>query len=321
MHRLNGVGRPRGSLLPVDETSPVGWLPPPDGAPDREVLPDSLAEAAGGAATQAGGGGRMGGVGGLTEVVCEGVADRLPAGWRAGGRVVPQRAALTAVVVALALVLGMVAHRMASNPASVTVADPETTGSARPRFAATESGTGTAAPVVGAPGAVGGSAGGATGAPATPGAGGGLVVDVEGKVRRPGLVKLGSGARVADAVAAAGGPAPGAALIRINLARPLSDGEQVVVPGPNDPLPAVGNGPGAETGSSGSGSGASGGAVDLNAATQSQLDTLPGVGPVLAGRIVAWRTEHGRFSSVDQLGEVTGIGDALLAKLRPLVRV
>jgi competence protein ComEA len=144
-----------------------------------------------------------------------------------------------------------------------------------------------------------------------------LIVDVEGLVRRPGLVRVAAGSRVADAVAAAGGASSGAAPARINLARPLTDGEQVLVPGPHDPLPDVGGG----SGSTVPGASPARQVVDLNTATSAQLDGLPGVGPVLAGRIVQWRAEHGRFTNVDQLGEVSGIGDALLSKLRPLVRV
>jgi competence protein ComEA len=141
-----------------------------------------------------------------------------------------------------------------------------------------------------------------------------VVVDVEGRVRRPGLVRLPAGSRVADAVRAAGGTGPGAVLTRLNLARVLVDGEQVLVPGPGDPVPAAA--PGAAGGGSTPGS-----PLDLNAGTVESFDTLPGVGPVLAARIVAWRTEHGRFTSVDELSEVPGIGPKALERLRPLVRV
>ena len=154
-----------------------------------------------------------------------------------------------------------------------------------------------------------------------------VVVDVEGRVRRPGLQRLPAGARVADAILAAGGPTAGAVVSALNLARLLSDGEQVVVPGPGDPSAGPGGGPpgnGATDGVSGGGPGAGGSRatpLDLNTATQDALDTLPGVGPVLAGRIVGWRTAHGRFSSVDELAEVSGIGPKVLERLRPLVRV
>jgi competence protein ComEA len=156
----------------------------------------------------------------------------------------------------------------------------------------------------------------AVAAPGTSSAGASvLVVDVEGRVRRPGLVRLLAGSRVADAVRSAGGSAPGAVLARLNLARVLTDGEQLLVPGPGDLLP-----PAMPSGASSAVAGSSG-PVDLNAATREGLDALPGVGPVLAGRIVAWRAAHGRFTSVDELGEVPGIGPKALERLRPLVRV
>ena len=145
-----------------------------------------------------------------------------------------------------------------------------------------------------------------------------VVVDVVGRVKRPGLVRLPDGSRVADAVSAAGGVTSGAALFKVNLARRLSDGEQVVIPGPNDPVPLTGAGNGGAGGTVGSGGG---GPVDLNSATEQQLDSLPGIGPVTAGRVVAWRSQHGRFTRVDELGEVPGIGPKLLAQLKPLVRV
>ena len=141
-----------------------------------------------------------------------------------------------------------------------------------------------------------------------------MLVHVAGAVRRPGLVELPAAARVADALDAAGGPTRNAELASVNLARPLVDGEQLVVlaRGQHAPLaaPAPG-GPGA----------ASNAPIDLNTATLEQLDTLPGVGPVLAQRILDWRTEHGRFSSKEELREVSGIGEATYADLEPLVRV
>ena len=159
-----------------------------------------------------------------------------------------------------------------------------------------------------------------------PTAAGVLLVHVVGQVRRPGVVRLTPGARVLDAVQAAGGATPSADLNRLNLARPVADGEQIVVPKPGESIP-VGGAPGAGgagVGSAGQGStaaGSAGGLVDLNTADASALDSLPGVGPVLAQRILDWRTQHGRFSSVDELGEVSGIGDKLLAQIGPKVRV
>ena len=143
-----------------------------------------------------------------------------------------------------------------------------------------------------------------------------VVVSVVGTVRKPGLVRLALGARVDDAVRAAGGAT--AALGQLNLARKLVDGEQVVV-GPAAP----GSAPSAGGGSSSTGStGSTGdGRLDLNLATATELDALPGIGPVLAQRILDWRTEHGRFASVDQLREVPGIGESKYVGLKAKVAV
>jgi competence protein ComEA len=158
-----------------------------------------------------------------------------------------------------------------------------------------------------------------------------VVIDVVGQVVRPGVVTVPDGSRVIDVLTAVGGPLPGADVQRLNLARLVADGEQVFVPRPGETPPIlVGTLGGAGSGASGGGSGAGGtsggvGAasapVDLNTATLAALDTLPGVGPVLAQRILDWRAQHGRFSSVDELGEVSGIGDKLLEQIRPKVRV
>ena len=139
-----------------------------------------------------------------------------------------------------------------------------------------------------------------------------LVVSVVGKVASPGLVTVPSGARVADALRAAGGTLPGTDFSALNLARKLSDGEQIYVGVPVPP---------AAVAAPGGGAGAAPRKVDLNTATPDQLDELPGVGEVTAKRIVDWRTEHGSFSSVDQLREVDGIGAAKLARLRDQVVV
>jgi len=140
-----------------------------------------------------------------------------------------------------------------------------------------------------------------------------LVVAVAGKVRRPGLVRVPPGSRVADALDAAGGVLPGVDLSGVNLARKMSDGEQVAVgvPPAPDAAPAAGGAPAAGTDQA---------PLDLNAATVEQLDALPGVGPVTAQRIVDWRTRNGRFATVEQLREVEGIGERRLGQLRELVR-
>ena len=157
----------------------------------------------------------------------------------------------------------------------------------------------------------------------TPGAAGAeIVVDVSGKVREPGVHRLPAGSRVADALKAAGGVGPGTDTDALNRARFLVDGEQVVVGGPA-PAPGVVGGPvnGGPAGPVGGG-GPPGAAapVSLNTATVDQLDTLPGVGPVLAQHILDYRTQHGGFRSVDELREVNGIGDRRFADLRNLVR-
>lgn len=135
-----------------------------------------------------------------------------------------------------------------------------------------------------------------------------LVVSVVGRVSRPGLVTVSPGARVADAVASAGGPLPGTDLTGLNLARRLVDGEQLYVAVPPPPQESSGQRGGD-------------GKVDLNTATEDQLDELPGIGEVTAKRIVQWRAEHGRFDSVEQLREVGGIGESRFARLREVVRV
>jgi len=138
-----------------------------------------------------------------------------------------------------------------------------------------------------------------------------LVVDVAGAVRRPGLYRLPHGSRVADAVAKAGGAGSRAALDSVNLAAPLADGEQVVVP-----ARVPGGGTAAPSSSS---PGATSGPVSLSTATAEQLDALPGIGPVTAQKIVDYRTAHGAFHSVDELDAISGIGPAKLDQLRGLV--
>ncbi|MET9484939.1 ComEA family DNA-binding protein [Streptomyces sp. NPDC006638] len=137
-----------------------------------------------------------------------------------------------------------------------------------------------------------------------------VVVDVGGKVRRPGVLRLPAGSRVADALRAAGGVEPGADTTALNRARVLMDGEQVVVGVPAPPVGAAPTGGPARPAEP----------IGLNTATAEQLDTLPGVGPVLAQHILDYRTEHGGFRSVDELREVNGIGDHRFADLSPLVR-
>lgn len=167
--------------------------------------------------------------------------------------------------------------------------------------------------------------------PGAPAPEGPVIVSVVGLVNRPGLVTLSSGARIADALSAAGGALDGADLIGLNMARRVSDGEQIIVgiaapPGEptsmgssvaSEPSPVSSSGEPPATGSVS----APGDSVDLNTANEEQLDALPGVGPVTAAAIIAWRDANGSFTSVDQLGDVDGIGPARLEKLRAQVHV
>ncbi len=133
-----------------------------------------------------------------------------------------------------------------------------------------------------------------------------VVVDVGGRVKHPGVYTLPTGSRAIDALTAAGGALPGTDMTTINQAQRLEDGEQIVV--------------GTDANSSSSGSVSRVGKVNLNNASAQELDALPGIGPVLAARIVAWRKANGRFKSVEDLRQVSGVGDAKFADLRPLVR-
>ncbi|MGW1297662.1 helix-hairpin-helix domain-containing protein [Streptomyces sp. NPDC002533] len=162
----------------------------------------------------------------------------------------------------------------------------------------------------------------AAGEPPSGNGSGQIVVDVSGKVRRPGVRRLPAGSRVEDALEAAGGVRAGTDVTGLNRARVLVDGEQVAVGLPPD-LPVAG-----ATGGGGAGfgpAGAPGGAgpsalLSLNTATAEQLETLPGVGPVLAQHMIDYRTENNGFRSVDELRQVNGIGDRRFADLQPLVR-
>ncbi|WP_407938845.1 helix-hairpin-helix domain-containing protein [Micromonospora rubida] len=149
--------------------------------------------------------------------------------------------------------------------------------------------------------------------------GGELVVAVAGKVRRPGLVRLPAGSRVADAVQAAGGALPGVDVALLNPARKVTDGELILV-GVAAPAGQPGVAPAVPGQPAGADPGA-GGLVNLNTATLAQLDALPGVGPVLAQRILTHRDQHGGFRSVGDLRQVDGIGDARYEQLKELVTV
>jgi competence protein ComEA len=150
-----------------------------------------------------------------------------------------------------------------------------------------------------------------------------IVVSVTGLVGEPGIVTLTAGARVADAIAAAGGAIDGADLTGLNLAARLADGDSVVVgSSAQDARSGVAgaadnNGAAASSGTPGT----TGGLVDLNSADEAALDTLPGVGPVMAQNILAWRESNGKFTTVEQLQEISGIGPSRFAQIAPLVTV
>jgi competence protein ComEA len=248
-----------------------------------------------------------------------------------GARIAVSVRAVVAFVVVLVVAVVFFAVRVAraqeaATPQPVPAGDGVVGRSSVPSaFAATLSGPGPAASA-GGPDAAGSPTTGATarGSPRT------LVVDVVGEVARPGVVTVPDGSRVVDVLAAAGGPLSGADVQRLNLARIVADGEQVFVPRPGEtpPVPVgvlagspAGSGAGGGMASGPGGVASPGVPVDLNTASLAALDTLPGVGPVLAQRILDWRAQHGRFATVDELGEVSGIGDKLLDQIRPKVRV
>jgi len=221
----------------------------------------------------------------------------VPAAWK-GARVEPGRPGATALalVAALAAVAAAVGVWMDRPRAEPVVALPGVVVSAE-------------APGAPAADAV---ASGPSGAPAGP-----LVLSVSGMVARPGLIELPDGSRVADALEAAGGALPGTDLSTLNLARRVVDGEQIAVGVPSAPDAAAPAAGGSAAGAAEPG----GGSVDLNTATAEQLDALPGVGPVTVQRILEWREANGRFSRVEQLREIEGIGERRFAQLRELVVV
>ena len=225
----------------------------------------------------------------------EAVRDRLPPWVRTRCGVEPR--ALAALLLVLAVALGFAAYHFWTGRPQ-TVQAPPVESAARSRAALSS-----------APPAAGPSVPSSASAPG----GRSLLVDVTGEVRRPGVHRLPAGARVADALRAAGGVRPGTDLDGLNRARLVTDGEQIVVGG----HPAAAAAPAAPGTAAGGGPPA--GPVSLNSATVDQLDALPGIGPVLAQHIVDYRTRQGGFSSVEQLREVNGIGERRFAELQPLV--
>ena len=236
----------------------------------------------------------------------EQVADRLPPAWRGARWAAPARVAGAALLLAL-VVVGVAIARAALQPDPQALPVPpaapaQATGwTGSTPGAATGSATGTASGVAVSP------------SPAE------LVVDVAGRVRSPGVVRVPAGARVQDAIAAAGGAARSADLAAVNLARPLVDGEQIVVPRPGQQVAAGGPIPPVPGASADAGTQPS--VLDLNTADATALDGLPGIGPVLAQRILDLRQQRGRFSQVEELNDVPGIGEHVMGQLRSLVRV
>jgi competence protein ComEA len=233
------------------------------------------------------------------------LGDRLPESVRSRGGLSQGHVGVLALLLAVALLLGGWAWLRSGGTTTAPVAAPRVTA---PAGSPSASGLplpspGSSTTAVGAVGASPPASGAAE-----------VVVHVAGRVRRPGIVVLPTGSRVVDAVRRAGGFAPGVGprSAALNLARVLVDGEQIVVGQPG----------GASAGASTGAPTAAGGAtpmVSLNTADEAGLESLPGVGPVTAAAILQWRTEHGPFTAVEQLLEVSGIGEATLAQIEPHV--
>ena len=244
------------------------------------------------------------------------VLDRLPPVLRGGALDPAVRGALGLAV--LALIAALVAGCYAWQSRPRTVALPQVTGSAVPKAQPQL----TAHPVADPVRSEGSSSLAAGASPMTD-----VVVHVAGKVRRPGVVTLAASARVNDAVVAAGGALPGTDLSSVDLARHVVDGEQILVGVAGTPAAMSAASPAAEPGNGAAVQGhpatgiGPGEVLNLNTAGQEQLDSLPGVGPVLAQRIIAWRTEHGGFHSVEELREVKGLGGKKFGDIAPMVRV
>lgn len=228
---------------------------------------------------------------GLADRASGAVADRLPETFRGRAGLQAGPALLVVALVATAVLAGVVVLAR-SGAQSQPVPAP------RPAAPATAPRT---SPVPGP-----------SGAPSARASGGSITVDVTGKVRRPGVTTLPAGSRVIDALKHAGGARGGTDLTGLNLARVLVDGEQIVVGRP--PVPG-----GVAAGVASGAPPPTGALVNLNTATQEELETLPGVGPVTAQKILQWRTDHGAFSAVDELLEIDGIGEKTFADLAPLV--
>jgi competence protein ComEA len=241
--------------------------------------------------------------------------DELPTGRAAGRLATALTVPLPVLVGAVALVLGAGGWwlwQQVTAPTSATIVGaPVVDASAAP---APASGAGTPR-VSGGPADPSGPAAGPLAA-AAPAPSASATVHVAGAVGTPGIVVVAPGARVVDAVAAAGGLSEGADVAGVNLARPVADGEMIIVPTPGQavqaPAGGAAPGPGASTAPA---------RVDINRASPAQLEDLPGIGPVLAQRIAQWREDNGPFASVDDLTAVSGIGPVILEGLRDAATV
>ncbi|MFF0503846.1 helix-hairpin-helix domain-containing protein [Streptomyces fimicarius] len=248
-----------------------------------------------------------------------GVRERLPLWVRLRCGMAPRTPVVLGLVLVAAVALAAV-HFWSARPQAVRAPEPVADEATAPALPPDPLRSGAPDPVPRPAGEVSPVAGGGVGESAQ------IVVDVSGKVRRPGVRRLPAGSRVADALEAAGGVRAGTDMTGLNRARVLMDGEQVVVglpPGPSAFGVAGGGGAGSVGGDGPAG--ASGGPapsapLSLNTATAEQLETLPGVGPLLAQHLIDYRTENGGFRSVDELRQVNGIGDRRFADIQPLVR-
>ncbi|MGK2350318.1 helix-hairpin-helix domain-containing protein [Cutibacterium sp. V947] len=231
----------------------------------------------------------------------------------------------SAVGILLVLVLSVVAVGLLRSkptevPAGAVVVSTVPEGATLPGATSSDAETPEAAPVSASSGPL-----------PTPSEAQSVQVHVAGRVTHPGVYTVPSDARVADAVEAAGGMASGAHPGRLNLAAPVCDGCQIWIPARGDgtvtPPGQTGSAIAAQeagpsgTGGAAGGTSAAGATINLNTASQGELESIDGVGPVMAGRIMAWRQEHGRFTSVDQLREISGVGPKTFEKIKPHVMV